>query len=218
MIRADFDKLALIEEEGWGHNQHYHAFLLRHLPPHCEQSLEIGCGTGAFARLLARRSTQVLALDLSPQMIRLAREHSVFYPNIDFQVADVLEWPFPEVAFDCIASIATLHHLPFESLLLKMKAALRPGGTLLVLDLFQGEGPGDWLRSGIAFPVNVLLKLAHGKRLRDPKAVREAWAAHARHDTYLPVSQVRRICADVLPGAVVRKHLLWRYSLIWEKP
>jgi hypothetical protein len=41
---------------------------------------------------------------------------------------------------------------------------------------------------------------------------------HARHDIYLPVSQVRRICADVLPGAVVRKHLLWRYSLIWEKP
>jgi ubiquinone/menaquinone biosynthesis C-methylase UbiE len=57
-------------------------------------------------------------------MIRLAREHSVFYPNIDFQVADVLEWPFPEAAFDCIASIATLHHLPFESLLLEMKAAL----------------------------------------------------------------------------------------------
>ncbi len=218
MIRADFDKLALLEEEGWGHNQHYHGFLLRHLPPHCEQSLEIGCGTGVFARLLARRSTQVLALDLSPQMIRLARDCSTLYPNIDFQVADVLEWPFPEAAFDCIASIATLHHLPFEPLLLKMKAALRPGGTLLVLDLFQGEGPGDWLRSGIAFPVNVLLKLAHGKRLREPKAVREAWAAHACHDTYLPVSQVRRICADVLPGAMVRKHLLWRYSLIWEKP
>lgn len=103
-------------------------------------------------------------------------------------------------------------------MLLKMKAALRSGGRLLILDLFQGEGPGDWLRSGIAFPVNGFLRLAHGQRPREPKAVREAWAVHARHDIYLPVSQVRRICADVLPGAVVRKHLLWRYSLIWEKP
>jgi len=31
------------------------------------------------------------------------------------------------------------------------------------------------------------------------------------------LSQVRKICEDVLPGAQVRKHLLWRYSIVWKK-
>ncbi len=30
--------------------------------------------------------------------------------------------------------------------------------------------------------------------------------------------QLRRIAAEVLPGARYRRHLLWRYSLIWTKP
>ena len=72
-IREDFDRIALLPEVRWGHNSHYHDFLLKHIPLHCGNALEIGCGTGKFARLLAERSDHVLALDLSPNMIRIAR-------------------------------------------------------------------------------------------------------------------------------------------------
>ena len=113
-IQADFDRLALLSSEKWDHNNHYHRFLLRQVPQRCRNVLEIGCGTGMFARLLARRAEHVLALDLSPQMISLARERSGQYANIDFQVADVLAWEFSPEQFDCIVSIATLHHLPME--------------------------------------------------------------------------------------------------------
>jgi SAM-dependent methyltransferase len=89
-IQADFDRLALLSDEGWNHNNHYHNFLLRHVPPHSGDVLEIGCGTGAFARLLAERADHVTALDLSPQMIRIARERSKQYPEIDYEIADVL--------------------------------------------------------------------------------------------------------------------------------
>ncbi len=54
-IEADFDRLALLDDEGWTANNHYHKFLLQHVPRNCENALEIGCGTGAFARLLAKR-------------------------------------------------------------------------------------------------------------------------------------------------------------------
>ncbi len=33
-----------------------------------------------------------------------------------------------------------------------------------------------------------------------------------------PVGEVREVCRAVLPGAVVRRHLLWRYSIVWRKP
>jgi ubiquinone/menaquinone biosynthesis C-methylase UbiE len=87
LIQADFDRLAAFSQDGWNHNRHYHRFLLRHVPQPCQQALEVGCGSGAFARLLATQAEQVLALDVSPQMIRLAEVRSQQYPHITFHMA-----------------------------------------------------------------------------------------------------------------------------------
>jgi ubiquinone/menaquinone biosynthesis C-methylase UbiE len=217
-IQADFDRIARLADDGWDHNTHYHRFLLQHAPRESTSALEIGCGTGAFARLLARRSASVLAVDLSPQMIRLARARSTAQPHIDYQVADALSYRFPDARFDCIASIATLHHLPFADMLTRMKSALRPGGTLLILDLFQGEGARDILTSLVAMPASVALRVRYEQRLRPSREARAAWDEHARHDVYLRLSEVRQLCATHLPDATVRKHLFWRYSIIWKKP
>jgi ubiquinone/menaquinone biosynthesis C-methylase UbiE len=217
IIQADFDRIAELSKGGWNHNSHYHEFLLRQIPAHCAEALEIGCGTGAFSRLLAKRSDRVLALDLSPHMIQIARERSRQYSNIEFQIADATTWAYPAERFDCAASIATLHHLPAGDTLSRMREALKPDGTLIVLDLFQGQGLSDALTSLLAVPVNAGLRLIRTGRLREPCQVREAWAEHGRHDSYLTLSQVRRISAAVLPGAEVKKHLLWRYSITWRK-
>lgn len=216
-IQADFDRIALVSRPGWNHNSHYHSFLLKQLPPHCADALDIGCGTGAFSRLLARRSDRVQALDLSPQMIWVAKERSEQYSNIHFQVADAMTWEFPTEQFDCVASIATLHHLPIEKMLPKMKEALKINGTLIILDLFQAEGLSDALTSSLAVPVNIMLRLIKTGRLREPREVRQAWAEHGRSDSYPPLSQIRQVCAAMLPEAKLRKHLLWRYSITWKK-
>ena len=39
-IQTDFDRLALLDDSGWNHNNHYSSFLLRLLPAHCTESLE----------------------------------------------------------------------------------------------------------------------------------------------------------------------------------
>lgn len=217
-FQSDFDRIALVSPEGELHNEHYHKFLLNQLPEYCDQVLEIGCGPGTFARALAARSNHVLGIDLSPEMIRVAREKSKHIANLEFQVGDICDWePDPE-EFDCIASIATLHHLPFREVLLKMKAALKPGGVLLILDLFEPRGLSDWLLNFPALSVSVALRLFHHHRLRPRREVRAAWAAHEAHDLYPTMAEVRSICADLLPGAKVKKHLLWRYSIVWCKP
>ena len=215
IIRDDFDRIALVGDDAWNHNSHYHDMLLRHLPPHCQEALEIGCGTGAFARQLAERAGHVLALDLSPNMIHIARERSARYPNIDFQVGDVMTWAFSPGQFDCIASIATFHHLPLEEVLPKLKRALKPGGVLLILDLFKPEGLSGLLSSALAVPASLALRWVRTRRLRDSESVRRAWQAHGQHDSYLALSQARRAYAALLPGARVHGHLLWRYSVIW---
>lgn len=95
LIRIDFDRLALLDEDGWTHNNHYHPFLLGHVPMPCEAALEVGCGTGAFSRLLAERSRQVLGLDLAPGMVHIAQERSKNCPKVEYRTADVLQWDFP---------------------------------------------------------------------------------------------------------------------------
>jgi SAM-dependent methyltransferase len=217
-IRADFDRLARLADDAWDHNRQHHAFLLARVPRPCGEALEIGCGAGAFSHALAARAERVLALDLSPEMIRVARAREPRRANLAFELADVASRPLPRERYDCIASIATLHHLDPRVLIPRLRDALRPGGTLLVLDLVSGEGVLDHARSALAVGVSGALRLAHTGRLRDPKEVREAWEEHGRGETYLRLSEVREICRELLPGAEVRRHLLWRYSIVWRKP
>jgi SAM-dependent methyltransferase len=150
-------------------------------------------------------------------MVRIARERSADFPNIEYRVADVLE-QFPAQRFDCIASIATLHHLPLDTVVGKMKAALNPGGVLLVLDLYSIKDLVDILLSLVAFPLNLIFKLVKSGRLRNTEAERRAWDEHGKHDHYLHVDTVCRICRDLLPGARVKRHLFWRYTIVWQKP
>ena len=214
-IQTDFDRLAVFSTDGWDHNHHYHDFLLRQLPPHIESSLDIGCGTGTFSRRLAQRSDRVLGIDLSPQMIQLACERSRQYPHIQFELADVIAKDLGQERFDCIASIATLHHLPFDEILSKAKRALKPNGTLLVLDLFEGNGisdPINWL----SMPASIALQFINTGHVRKSAEERAAWNEHGKHDSYLTLAQIKQKCSNILPGAQVRKHLLWRYSIVWK--
>jgi ubiquinone/menaquinone biosynthesis C-methylase UbiE len=216
-IQSDFDRIALLSDEHWNHNEYYHRYLIGHLPEPCRHVLEIGCGTGTFSRLLAERADRVLAIDLSTQMIRLAGERSKLYPNIDFVKTDVMTYQFSDNQFDCIATLTTLHHLPTEAILRKIRKALKPGGIFLCLDLYQRSNLRDLLFDSVAYPANLFLGLIKTGKPRPPREVREAYLEHGKTDTYLTLPQIEQMCADILPGALVTRHLFWRYSIIWKK-
>ncbi|HET6979879.1 MAG TPA: class I SAM-dependent methyltransferase [Pyrinomonadaceae bacterium] len=216
-VEADFDRLALLDEEGWTANNWYHSSLLKHVPLNCENALEIGCGTGALARELAKRSKRVVALDLSAEMVRVARARSQHLENLEFQVADAMTWNFPQAHFDFACSVATLHHLEQRELLLKIKESLRPGGVLVVLDLVESESLFERLGDGIALGVSAGLRLIHNGRLRPPAEVRKAWEQHGKHDSYLTMRQAQSLADEILPGSSVTRCLMWRYLLVYQK-
>ncbi len=216
-VRREFDRIAALPDDGWNHNSHYHSFLLKHLPPRCGSALELGCGTGVFTRALARRAERVVALDLSPGMIAVARSRGGNVPNIAYQITDALAWDWPAARFDCIAAIATLHHLPLEAMLRTMRDALAENGVLLVLDLYHAQGLGERLTRALALPLSSAARLAHTGHLRPSPAARAAWAEHGRHDRHPTLAHVRQACVSLLPGARVRRHLFLRYSIVWRK-
>lgn len=217
-IQHDFDRIALHEQERWDHNNHYHSFLLKQLPAQRQEALDIGCGTGEFLRLLSKRFEKVTAIDLSPNMIQVAKQRSQQFPNIDFQVADVMQWEPTAEQFDVIVSIATLHHLPVESLLPDLKAALKPGGKLIILDLLEHGNWRDVLSDFVAVPLNWLFQALKNSHIQPSPEATAAMREHLRTDEYLTISQAQRIYTRSLREAKVRKHLFWRYSVVWEKP
>jgi SAM-dependent methyltransferase len=71
--------------------------------------LEIGCGSGAICRRLARDARTVLGVDPSPVFVKRAKEQA---PELDFKVADGRELPFGNDTFDVVVCHTALCHIP----------------------------------------------------------------------------------------------------------
>jgi ubiquinone/menaquinone biosynthesis C-methylase UbiE len=223
-VREDFDRIALLTERDGGQRTLYHSYLLGHLPLRCESALEIGCGAGAFTRLLATRARSVVGCDLSPQMIRLAQEQqqqqeqrSASRSHIEYLTGDVMRLSFAAESFDCIVTIATLHHLPRVEALRKMKDMLKPGGRLIIQDMAADGGLIDRAISALAYPVSAAIRFRETGHLLPSRELRTAWKEHGKHESYLTLNEVKEMCKRYLPGASVRRHLLWRYTVVWNK-
>lgn len=109
--------------------------------------LEVGCGTGNFTSLLRdrHRSASVVAVDISHEMVRVARR-KVKFGNVSFLVADAEEMGF-RAEFDCLASNACFQWFaqPRDTLA-GYARMLKPGGIIA----FSVFGPRTYHELGAA--------------------------------------------------------------------
>lgn len=94
--------------------------------------VELGCGTGIFSRELAKTGAQILSIDLSPELLSMARS-SVQASNVQFLEGDCMELEkIPQVSnVDAVAANSVLHHLNVPKALHSMFQVLRPGGMIV---------------------------------------------------------------------------------------
>ena len=194
----------------WNHNVYYQPVILRAVPAGCGAALEVGCGDGLLASRLAERCAKVTAIDRDARMIALARSRArAAGPGLVTVVeADYLAYPLAEASFDFACANTSLHHMNFAAALTAMARALRPGGRLAVIGLATHGSFGDYLADAPGIPVNLLYRAVRGTGgpgapVKDPEMT---WA------------EVRAAARRLLPGVRYRRHLLWRYSLLWCKP
>ncbi len=196
------------EARGWNHNIHYHGFVLDLLPAGCRRALDVGCGEGSLARKLARHCDEVVAIDSDAAALARARERSAGGSRIVLHHGDVLARELPDASFDFIAVVATLHHLPLESALIRFRDLLRSGGTLAVVGLYKLNTPMDYLMAALAAPLSWIIR----HRLDEAEVGAPLMAPKQT------LQEIRRAATALLPGARLRRRLFFRYTLAWRKP
>ncbi len=105
--------------------------------------LDVGCGIGGSAFYMAEKyGVEVLGVDLSSNMIQIARERSKCSPaSITFEVVDITKVEYPSELFDVIYSCDALLHIADKPVLFdKFLSWLKPGGVLLISDYCCGVG------------------------------------------------------------------------------
>lgn len=92
-------------------------------------ALEIGCGTGLFTEMFVDTGAQLVAVDISADLLKKARARELIKNKVQF-----LEKRFEDCdidgPFDAIIGVSVLHHLDIEAALTKIYNMLKPGGFL----------------------------------------------------------------------------------------
>ncbi|WP_291378926.1 class I SAM-dependent methyltransferase [Demequina sp.] len=188
----------------FNHTIRYQQQLLADLPEHARTAIDAGCGEGLAARTLARAGLTVTGIDADEPSIERARAQES--EGITYVVGDIFATDLE--AADVVYSGALLHHMDIDAGLERLKSWVAPGGRLCVV----GAARATWRD----------LYREMGASIADKAfaLVKGSWQ-HGSPTVWPPphtYREVQQAAMRVLPGAEYKSRLLWRYTIVWDRP
>jgi len=192
----------------WNHNVAYHDVLLSALPDGCRRALDVGCGDGVLTRALAARAEHVVGIDVDPALAERARAETAEMDNVEIVTGDVVGAELEPGSFDAVLAVATLHHLDLERGLGRLADLVAPGGVLGIVGLARSRSLWDVAHDGVGAVASRVQRRRHG------------WWEHSAVivDPTRSYTDVLKAATLLLPGCRYRRHVLFRYSLVWTRP
>lgn len=143
--QAELDRFAALANRWWdpdGPQKPLHAlnparlgYVAARAPLAGARLLDVGCGGGLLSEAMAKAGAKVTALDLAPELVKVARLHALESGvEVDYRVQPVEQLASAEPgSFDTVTCMEMLEHVPDPAAILAACAALlRPGGRLFV--------------------------------------------------------------------------------------
>ncbi len=96
--------------------------------------LDYGCGNGENSLPLVKRGARVIGLDVSGDLLSLARQRLALHGVADratFMAASAHDIPLPDCSIDAVMGIAILHHLDLDLAAREILRVLKPGGLAI---------------------------------------------------------------------------------------
>jgi SAM-dependent methyltransferase len=112
-----------------------------------EHALDVGCGSGRWARHVAPLVGSLTAVDASPAALDVARRNLATFPNVTCAEASVAALPVADDSQDLVYSLGVLHHVPDTAAAVRSCAAkVKPGGRLLLYLYYRFDDRPRWFR------------------------------------------------------------------------
>ena len=123
----------LPEREGEIWYEHWHRYALaRQLCQH-RTVLDVACGEGYGAAMMAENAARVTGVDISVDAVGHARSRYGHQANLEFVAASCDSLPFPDASFDLAISFETIEHIETQqAFIAELARVLRPDGVLLL--------------------------------------------------------------------------------------
>jgi len=170
--------------------------------------LDIGTGPGHIPLLVCERiaDARVVGIDLARHMLAHAERHrlaSRFAARVEYRIADAKGLDFDDASFDTVFSNTILHHIPDpKPFLAEARRVLKPGGVLLVRDLYRPATPEralDLVRlhAADASPYQQELFHASLKAALTPEELREVASAAGLADAEIVIDTDRHMSIQI---------------------
>ncbi len=149
--------------------------------------LDVGCGTGNFSLKLAKKGCQVTGIDLSDQMLNLAREKTKKENlHIDYYPMNVYDLQFPDQYFDAVFSMATFEFVKdLEKAMMEMFRVCKDQGQILIGTISRDSQWGE-LYTSEEFQKNTVFKAAQLMSLEDFKKIKKDKIMSISECLYIP--------------------------------
>ena len=102
--------------------------LSKHLRPGMTV-LELGCGAGYFTRELARCGADIVAVDVSPELLAIAKTDGCA-SNVRYEIQNACALRYSDATFDSVVGSSVLHHLDIKEALREIYRVLKPGAAI----------------------------------------------------------------------------------------
>jgi len=103
--------------------------------------LDVGCGVGGPGVRIARKTgARITGISVSREQVTLANslaESAGLAERVVFQQANAMEMPFPAQSFDSVIALESIAHMDRGRVLTQICQSLRPGGRLVLTDMFE---------------------------------------------------------------------------------